>query len=223
MPSLGRGLWRYAFWVILRLENLGFSYPEAELFQGVNLELDRGDALAVLGPSGSGKTTLIHLVAGLLRLQAGEVFWEGRPIRDMPEERLASERLRFLGLVFQHHYLFAELTALENVMVSGYLAGKVERKWAEELLARVGLEAKGMLMPKALSGGERQRVALARALYPRPKLLVADEPTGSLDRKNAERVMSLMLELTRELGNALLLATHDEHLATGLQILRLGA
>ena len=223
MPSLGRGLWRYAFWVILRLENLGFSYPEAELFQGVNLELDRGDALAVLGPSGSGKTTLIHLVAGLLRLQAGEVFWEGRPIRDMPEERLASERLRFLGLVFQHHYLFAELTALENVMVSGYLAGKVERKWAEELLARVGLEAKGMLMPKALSGGERQRVALARALYPRPKLLVADEPTGSLDRKNAERVMSLMLELTRELGNALLLATHDEHLAAGLQILRLGA
>lgn len=223
MPSLGRGLWRYAFWVILRLENLGFSYPEAELFQGVNLELDRGDALAVLGPSGSGKTTLIHLVAGLLRLQAGEVFWEGRPIRDMPEERLASERLRFLGLVFQHHYLFAELTALENVMVSGYLAGKVERKWAEELLARVGLEAKGMLMPKALSGGERQRVALARALYPRPKLLVADEPTGSLDRKNAERVTSLMLELTRELGNALLLATHDEHLAAGLQILRLGA
>ena len=223
MPSLGRGLWRYAFWVILRLENLGFSYPEAELFQGVNLELDRGDAFAVLGPSGSGKTTLIHLVAGLLRLQTGEVFWEERPIRDMPEERLASERLRFLGLVFQHHYLFAELTALENVMVSGYLAGKVERKWAEELLARVGLEAKGMLMPKALSGGERQRVALARALYPRPKLLVADEPTGSLDRKNAERVMSLMLELTRELGNALLLATHDEHLAAGLQILRLGA
>lgn len=223
MPSLRRGLWQYAFWVILRLENLGFSYPEAELFQGVNLELDRGDAFAVLGPSGSGKTTLIHLVAGLLRLQTGEVFWEERPIRDMPEERLASERLRFLGLVFQHHYLFAELTALENVMVSGYLAGKVERKWAEELLARVGLEAKGMLMPKALSGGERQRVALARALYPRPKLLVADEPTGSLDRKNAERVMSLMLELTRELGNALLLATHDEHLATGLQILRLGA
>lgn len=223
MPSLGRGLWRYAFWVILRLENLGFSYPEAELFQGVSLELDRGDAFAVLGPSGSGKTTLIHLVAGLLRLQTGEVFWEERPIRDMLEERLASERLRFLGLVFQHHYLFAELTALENVMVSGYLAGKVERKWAEELLARVGLEAKGMLMPKALSGGERQRVALARALYPRPKLLVADEPTGSLDRKNAERVMSLMLELTRELGNALLLATHDEHLATGLQILRLGA
>ena len=223
MPSLRRGLWQYAFWVILRLENLGFSYPEAELFQGVNLELDRGDAFAVLGPSGSGKTTLIHLVAGLLRLQAGEVFWEGRPIRDMPEERLASERLRFLGLVFQHHYLFAELTALENVMVSGYLAGKVERKWAEELLARVGLEAKGMLMPKALSGGERQRVALARALYPRPKLLVADEPTGSLDRKNAERVTSLMLELTRELGNALLLATHDEHLAAGLQILRLGA
>lgn len=223
MPSLRRGLWQYAFWVILRLENLGFSYPEAELFQGVNLELDRGDAFAVLGPSGSGKTTLIHLVAGLLRLQTGEVFWEERPIRDMPEERLASERLRFLGLVFQHHYLFAELTALENVMVSGYLAGKVERKWAEELLARVGLEAKGMLMPKALSGGERQRVALARALYPRPKLLVADEPTGSLDRKNAERVMSLMLELTRELGNALLLATHDEHLAAGLQILRLGA
>ncbi|MCL4455218.1 MAG: ABC transporter ATP-binding protein [Deinococcus sp.] len=209
--------------MILRLENLGFSYPEAELFQGVNLELDRGDAFAVLGPSGSGKTTLIHLVAGLLRLQTGEVFWEERPIRDMPEERLASERLRFLGLVFQHHYLFAELTALENVMVSGYLAGKVERKWAEELVARVGLEAKGMLMPKALSGGERQRVALARALYPRPKLLVADEPTGSLDRKNAERVMSLMLELTRELGNALLLATHDEHLAAGLQILRLGA
>ena len=124
--------------------------------------------------------------------------------------------------MFQHHYLLAELSALENVLVTGYLAGSVDREWGLELLRRVGLEARAQLLPRALSGGERQRVALARALYKRPRLLLADEPTGSLDKRNAERMVALMKALCRDLGTALLIATHDEHLVTDLPELRLG-
>ncbi|WP_233498210.1 ABC transporter ATP-binding protein [Meiothermus sp. QL-1] len=193
-----------------------------ELFRGLDLTLHRGQVRTVLGPSGSGKTTLLHLLAGLLALQEGEVRWEGVSIRGQGEERLARRRLGTVGLVFQHAYLQPELTALENVLVPGYLAGRVDRAWGMALLARVGLEERAHLRPKALSGGERQRVALARALYNRPRLLLADEPTGSLDRRNAERVMELMLSLSRELDTALVVATHDEHLVAGLPELRLG-
>ncbi|MER3443162.1 MAG: ABC transporter ATP-binding protein [Meiothermus sp.] len=208
--------------VVLDVVDLSYSYPEVRLFDRLTFSLGPGDALALLGPSGSGKTTLLHLVAGLLRIQGGEVRWEGRPIAPLSEEQLARLRLSYLGLVFQHHYLLAELTALENVLVTGYLAGEVDREWGLELLRKVGLEARARLLPKALSGGERQRVALARALYKRPKLLLADEPTGSLDARNAERMVELMKSLCRDLGTALLIATHDEHLVTDLPELRLG-
>ncbi|RDI96762.1 ATP-binding cassette domain-containing protein [Meiothermus sp. QL-1] len=207
---------------VLEATGLGFRYGEVELFRGLDLTLHRGQVRTVLGPSGSGKTTLLHLLAGLLALQEGEVRWEGVSIRGQGEERLARRRLGTVGLVFQHAYLQPELTALENVLVPGYLAGRVDRAWGMALLARVGLEERAHLRPKALSGGERQRVALARALYNRPRLLLADEPTGSLDRRNAERVMELMLSLSRELDTALVVATHDEHLVAGLPELRLG-
>ncbi|RIH86467.1 Lipoprotein-releasing system ATP-binding protein LolD [Calidithermus roseus] len=208
--------------MVLDVENLSFAYPEVELFDHLSFSLGEGEALALLGPSGSGKTTLLHLVAGLLQLQGGDVRWEGRSIAHLGEEELARLRLSYLGLVFQHHYLLAELSALENVLVTGYLAGSVDREWGLELLRRVGLEARAHLLPRALSGGERQRVALARALYKRPRLLLADEPTGSLDKRNAERMVALMKTLCRDLGTALLIATHDEHLVTDLPELRLG-
>ncbi|MFN4072521.1 MAG: ABC transporter ATP-binding protein [Thermus sp.] len=206
---------------VLEAVGLGFSYGNGYLFRGVSLRLRPGEALAVLGPSGSGKTTLLHLLAGLLSLQEGEVYWEGTPIRGLSEGSLARWRLRFMGLVFQHHFLFPELTALENVLAPGYLAGRVDRAFALGLLSRLGLGERADFLPQRLSGGERQRVAVARALYLRPRLLLADEPTASLDRNQAKEVLRLMRELAREVGAALLLSTHDEALVEGLPALRL--
>lgn len=206
---------------VLEVSELGFAYDEVGLFQNLSFALHPGETRVILGPSGSGKTTLLHLLAGLLHLQQGEVRWQGQSIRGQSEETLAQRRLRFTGLVFQHHYLQTELSALENILVPGYLAGEVDVAWGEELLRRIGLEGRAKLLPKALSGGERQRVAVARALYNRPKLLLADEPTGSLDRRNAERAWELMLSLAKDLGTAVIIATHDEHLVGGLPEIRL--
>jgi lipoprotein-releasing system ATP-binding protein len=206
---------------VLEVVHLGFGYGEVELFQNLGFAVHENEIRVILGPSGSGKTTLLHLLAGLLALQSGDVLWQGQSIRGLSEEVLARRRLFFTGLVFQHHYLQAELTALENILVPGYLANKVDTAWGLELLNRVGLPDRADLLPKALSGGERQRIAVARALYNRPKLLLADEPTGSLDRRNAEKVLELMLSLARELGTAVIMATHDEHLVQVLPELRL--
>ncbi|MCX7784299.1 MAG: ATP-binding cassette domain-containing protein [Meiothermus sp.] len=207
---------------VLEVLHLGFGYGEVELFQNLGFTVHESEIRVILGPSGSGKTTLLHLLAGLLALQSGDVQWQGQSIRGLSEEVLARRRLLFTGLIFQHHYLQAELTALENILVPGYLADKVDTAWGLELLNRVGLLDRAHLLPKALSGGERQRIAVARALYNRPKLLLADEPTGSLDRRNAEKVLQLMLRLAQDLGSAVIVATHDEHLVQGLPELRLG-
>ncbi len=208
--------------LVLEVRDLGFGYGEIELFQNLSFAMYDSEIRVILGPSGSGKTTLLHLLAGLLALQSGDVRWQGESICGLSEEVLARRRLLFTGLIFQHHYLQAELTALENILVPGYLAGKVDPAWGLELLNRVGLQDRAHLLPKALSGGERQRIAVARALYNRPKLLLADEPTGSLDRRNAEKVWGLMLSLAQDLGTAVIVATHDEHLVQGLPELRLG-
>lgn len=207
---------------MLEVLDLGFRYGEVELFQNLSFTMHESEIRVILGPSGSGKTTLLHLLAGLLALQSGDVRWQGESIRGLSEEVLARRRLLFTGLIFQHHYLQAELTALENVLVPGYLADRVDPAWGLELLNRVGLRERAHLLPKALSGGERQRISVARALYNRPKLLLADEPTGSLDRRNAEKVWGLMLSLAQDLGTAVIVATHDEHLVQGLPELRLG-
>lgn len=207
---------------MLEVLHLGFGYDEVKLFQNLGFSMHESEIQVILGPSGSGKTTLLHLLAGLLALQSGDIRWLGQSIRGLSEEVLARRRLLFTGLIFQHHYLQAELTALENILVPGYLADKVDPAWGLELLNRVGLPDRAHLLPKALSGGERQRIAVARALYNRPKLLLADEPTGSLDRRNAEKVWELMLSLAQDLGAAVIVATHDEHLVQGLPELRLG-
>ena len=200
----------------LRAEGLAFRYPGLELFRGLDLELAAGEVRAVLGPSGSGKTTLVHLLAGLLPLPRGRLWWGEVEVGRLGEEALARLRRERVGLVFQHHYLLDELTALENVLVPGMIAGGPDPERARTLLERVGLADRAALLPEALSGGERQRVAVARALYPRPRVVLADEPTGALDRKNAARVRDLLLELAREDGAAVLLATHDEALVRGL-------
>ncbi len=206
----------------LRAESLAYSYPGLGLFTGLDLALEPGERRAVLGPSGSGKTTLVHLLAGILPLQQGSIWWGENEITHLPEEELARLRRSLVGLVFQHHHLLSELTALENVMLPGLITGKPDGAWASELLARVGLKNKQGRLPDALSGGERQRVAVARALFNKPLLVLADEPTGSLDRKNASLVRDLLSSLSQESGAALLVATHDEQLFGGWPAIKLG-
>ena len=208
---------------VLRAEGLTFSYPGLRLFSGLDLEVGEGEVRVLLGPSGSGKTTLVHLLAGILEPHGGTVYWGEHPISRWPEERRVRLRRRFLGLVFQHHYLLPELSALENAMLPGWLLGRPDPARARALLDRLGLSGRARFKPEALSGGERQRVAVARALYARPRLLLADEPTGALDPSNARAVLDALLSLAREEGAAVLLATHDERLVSGLPGWRLVA
>ncbi len=183
-----------------------------EVLSGASLRVEHGDVVAVLGPSGSGKSTFVHLLAGLDQPDAGEVWWGGLPVHERRPQALATERARTLGLVFQNHYLLKELSLLENVMLPGRIVGELDEARARELLARVGLESRQGAVPGRVSGGERQRAAVARALALRPRLLLADEPTGSLDRTNARAVFDLLLELARERDTAVVMVTHDEDL-----------
>ena len=184
------------------------------ILDDVGFTLAQGATVAVLGASGSGKSTLLGLVAGLDLPTEGRVRALGVQLFDLDEDARAAWRARHVGFVFQTFQLLPQMTALENVMLPLELAGDPEaRAKAVALLERVGLGARLSHYPKTLSGGEQQRVALARAFAPRPPLLFADEPTGSLDAATGERIIELMLELNREAGATLVLVTHDAALA----------
>ncbi len=183
-----------------------------DILRGVNLSTYSAQVVAILGPSGSGKSTLLHLLGGLDRPSAGEIYWGGRRIDALPQRVLARERATRLGLVFQQHYLLEDLSVLENVTLPGRIRGRPDAARGEELLARVGLSKRATFLPKRLSGGERQRVAVARSLYSRPQVVLADEPTGSLDRSSAVGVYALLAQLAREEGSAVVMVTHDEGL-----------
>ncbi|MEE8467778.1 MAG: ABC transporter ATP-binding protein, partial [Planctomycetota bacterium] len=188
------------------------------VLQGVCLSLERGEALAVVGSSGAGKSTLLNIIGGLDRPTSGRVVLDGRDLADLDAEELAGVRNRELGFIFQSHHLLPQCTALENVLVpSLVLADAAARAAAPEraksLLTRVGLGERVDHRPGQLSGGERQRVAVVRALINGPKLLLADEPTGSLDSVAAGDLGTLLLELNREQGVALIVVTHSEELA----------
>jgi lipoprotein-releasing system ATP-binding protein len=191
-----------------------FATPaqDVQVLKGVWLALRAAEVVAILGPSGSGKSTLLHLLAGLDRPNKGEIYWSGLPVHSTSHNSLAAIRLREVGLVFQHHYLLEDLTVLENVSLSGRLWGEVNLSRARELLLAVGLEQRADFLPKTLSGGERQRVAVARALYAKPGLILADEPTGSLDRVSAGAVYQLLVDLARQEQSAVIMVTHDEGL-----------
>jgi putative ABC transport system ATP-binding protein len=185
------------------------------ILRDIDLAVTTGEALAIVGASGSGKSTLLALLAGLDTPSAGSVELDGQDLFSLDEDARAELRGRTVGFVFQSFQLLPALSALENVMLPLELAGRDDaERAAREVLARVGLAARLHHAPKHLSGGEQQRVALARAFVVRPKLLLADEPTGSLDAESGEGVIDLLFELNREARTTLIMVTHDEHLAS---------
>jgi len=212
---------------ILSAEGLakGFGEGEArlELFAGLSLELSPGEAVSIVGPSGCGKSTLLHLLAGLDRPDAGRVLVGGRDWESLAAEPKARWRGEAVGFVFQLHHLLPELTAEENVALPLLLAGRPEaeaREASRDLLGRVGLVRQAGSLPRVLSGGERQRVAIARAVVRSPRLLLCDEPTGSLDAAHAAEVLDLLLGAARERAGALLLVTHDPGVAARCDTVR---
>jgi putative ABC transport system ATP-binding protein len=187
---------------------------ELVILRDIDLEVTQGEAVAVVGASGSGKSTLLALLAGLDTPTSGTVVLDGQDLFQLDEDRRAELRGRMLGFVFQSFQLLPALNALENVMLPLELASRPDAEdLARQMLTRVGLGERLHHYPKHLSGGEQQRVALARAFVVRPKLLLADEPTGSLDAASGAAVISLLFELNREYGTTLVLVTHDEVLA----------
>ena len=190
-----------------------------EVLKGVNLTLAAGELVALIGRSGSGKSTLLHILAGLEDADEGEVMLAGQPLQSVGNEARAALRNQHLGFVYQMHHLLAEFTALENVAMPLRIAGasrKAAAVAAADMLAQVGLEARKTHRPAELSGGERQRVAVARALINDPSVVLADEPTGNLDRDSAEQVMALITELCRTRGVGFLIATHDGNISNNV-------
>lgn len=206
---------------LLRVEGLikGFDAPEGrlEVLRGASLTLHEGEFLAILGESGSGKSTLLHVIGTLEPADAGEAFLAGIPLFSLESNEMAKLRNRMLGFVYQAHHLIPELDALENVMLPLWIRGMSEakaRRLAEQMLVRLGLGHRFQHRPARLSGGEAQRVAVARAMVGRPKLLLADEPTGNLDERTADEVFTAMHSLCKEEKAAVIMVTHSMRLAS---------
>ena len=206
--------------VVLKCDNVSKSYKDGQLNVNVlnQLRLDvlEGQSVSIIGSSGSGKSTLMHILGGLDKPTSGSVVLMGQDLSQLGQKQLGLLRNQYLGFVYQFHHLLHEFSALENVMMP-LLIGKMKKAEAEqravEMLEKAGLKKRIQHRPSELSGGERQRAAIARALVTRPKCLLADEPTGNLDRKNAQNVLDMMLDLKSELNTSLIVVTHDDELA----------
>jgi lipoprotein-releasing system ATP-binding protein len=205
---------------VLSCSRLAKSYTDASstlhVLRDIDLTIRQGEQVAIMGASGSGKSTLLHLLGGLDTPTGGQIRIDGAPIERLNAVQLGRLRNRALGFIYQFHHLLPEFTALENVAMPLLVRGTSSAKAADEaarILDRVGLSGRLTHKPGELSGGERQRAAVARALVTRPVCVLADEPTGNLDRKNADQVYDLMLELNREFSTSYLVVTHDPQIA----------
>lgn len=205
---------------ILACEAVCKNYYDGQLnvqvLDNLTLQVDKGQSIGIVGASGSGKSTLLHILGGLDKPTSGRVSLMGQDLSQLSQKQLSGLRNRHLGFVYQFHHLLPEFSALENVMMP-LLIGKrpkeQAREWALLMLEKVGLKDRVLHRPGELSGGERQRAAIARALVTDPACLLADEPTGNLDRKNALNILDMMMELKQELGTALVVVTHDDEMA----------
>lgn len=210
--------------ILLQCDNLCKRYQEGsvqtDVLRNVAFSMQQGELMAIVGSSGSGKSTLLHLLGGLDKPTSGDVIFNGQSLNAMSSSAKAELRNRELGFIYQFHHLLPDFNALENVAMP-LLIGKVTRAEVEEraraMLAAVGLEKRALHRPSELSGGERQRVAIARALVNNPRLVMADEPTGNLDARNADAIFDLIGELNVRQGTAFLVVTHDLQLAKRLK------
>lgn len=202
---------------MIKIENLTKKFGELEVLKGVSLTVNKGEVISIVGPSGAGKTTLLQLIGTLDKPTSGTIRFNGEDTGKMGSNKLATFRNRHIGFVFQFHQLLPEFTALENIIIPALIAGR-KRKEAEaeamELLGIMGLKERAGHKPAEMSGGENQRVAVARALINRPDVILADEPSGSLDSHNKEELHRLFFDLRDKLGQTFIIVTHDEKLAS---------
>jgi len=210
--------------MLLKLDQIHKSYPSGHpgqtrvVLDSVDLEVDQGETLAILGPSGSGKSTLLNIIGALDRQDSGEIFFDGKSLSDLNDKQLTRFRNREVGFIFQLHHLLPQCTVLENVLLPTIPGSEKDQATspldrADELIRQVGLWEQRDQRPNVLSGGESQRVAVIRALINQPRILLADEPTGSLDRQNALSIVSLLLNLNAGYKTALIVVTHSEEIA----------
>lgn len=201
---------------MIEIKNIHKSFGDLEVLKGIDLSIEKGEIVSIVGKSGAGKTTLLQIIGTLDRASSGEIRIRDQSIDQMNEKELAQFRNRHIGFIFQFHQLLPEFTALENVMIPGLIAGEkkeqVEAR-ARQILTRLGLENRLQHKPATMSGGEKQRVAAARAMMMNPDVILADEPSGSLDEANKKELSDLLLTMRRDFGQTIIIVTHDKDLA----------
>lgn len=202
---------------MIEIKNITKSFGSLQVLKGIDLTIGKGEIVSIVGPSGAGKTTLLQIIGTLDRPDTGSVCIDGIDTTTLKQNQLSDFRNHKLGFVFQFHQLLPEFTAIENIMIPAYIAGRSHKEAkarAEELLQFLGLSNRAHHKPAELSGGEKQRVAVARALVNNPAVILADEPSGSLDTKNKQELHHLFFDLRDKFGQTFVIVTHDEELAT---------
>ena len=201
---------------MISVKDITKSFGSLQVLKGINLEIAKGEIVSIVGPSGAGKTTLLQIIGTLDRPDSGSVYVDSVDITTLSQKALSDFRNRHLGFVFQFHQLLPEFTAIENIMIPAFITGETKAKAsarAEELLQFMGLKDRAHHKPAELSGGEKQRVAVARALVNSPAVILADEPSGSLDTQNKQELHQLFFDLRDRFGQTFVIVTHDEQLA----------
>ena len=202
---------------MIDIKKITKSFGSLQVLKGIDLHIDKGEVVSIVGPSGAGKTTLLQIIGTLDRPDGGTICVDGIDVTKLSQKKLADFRNQHLGFVFQFHQLLPEFTAIENIMIPAYIASLSHRQAkqrAKELLDFMGLADRATHKPNELSGGEKQRVAVARALVNNPAVILADEPSGSLDTKNKEELHQLFFDLRDKFGQTFVIVTHDEQLAS---------